>query len=680
MNKIIITIAIVVLGLSAYAQNNESDTVLLFSKFTDQGVMLKIAPQKAQTWLMGAENGYQIWRKEVGVDKSFKLITSTPLKPYAKDDYANIENGDSVRALQQQAIFDNIAKNKQPMSMVERIKFVEKLQNEYGFYFLVSSRIRALSQSSGLEYIDNTVQQNRFYIYKVNIFNDKSKTRTTMVTVNTLPSTLLRADLAAVEGDKTIKLLWEHKKEQNPVLCYHIERSTDGKNFERITAEPLYHNHNLNSKQDDEAEFNNVMFFVDQLDANYKPYYYRIVGIDIWAMEHTSQEVIMAMGRDKTPPPVVQNIKYEINDSSKSITYKWDYTAPSDFKGFKFYVAHKLKGQYKEVEEPISAADIRAYKFENVTEGNAYYFRIAAIDTAGNIAYSMPRFANLPDIYPPSAPTGFSASIDTIGALRLKWNKNPESDIRGYKIVASNSKSAKMIAPQSMLIVDTFYMDTLNIKSLSKYKYFAIRAVDHNFNMSERSPIISVQLPDIIPPSAGKISAVELEESQARILWIPSASKDVASQNILRRKMGEEQWAIVKVVGATTRQYTDIIDQPGVYEYSIEAVDSANNKGEHALGYAIELKAKKQNIVITEFKAKKKDGAAVLSWTATGGEPKYYIVYRKDKYGIKSIASVNQPTFTDKSVKPDSGYQYYIVPQDDKGKLYSRSKTKTLNF
>jgi fibronectin type 3 domain-containing protein len=673
-----IYIAIIALMISSFSFGQiESDTLLLFTKLSNQGVHLKIMPQKAQTWLLGAENGYQIYRKEVGVNKDFVLLNKEPLKPFSGSDYDVFENGKDVKELQQKAIFDNIARNKQKMNMAERVQFVNNLQNEYGFYILVSTRIPSLAKSSGTVFLDKTAKKGKLYIYKVSIAGDNQPSRRTEKIVNHMTDDLGVAELEPTEMDHQIRLNWTHVKENNPILCYHIEKSEDGVNFTRITEAPVYP---TNMGNDDEASFSKEVFYIDSLEANYKTYYYRMVGIDAWATEHQSPIIIKVIGRDRTPPPAVVSAKYNVDTLSKSITYHWNYDAPTDFAGYKFYLSNKLKGEYQLQDEAQASTTNSSFTIKNAGEFDVFYLRVETWDTAGNKSISLPFFAYVADIYPPSSPTGANAHIDTNGIMTLSWDANTEADVVGYKILASQSAKRRMIAITPKILSDTFFVDTLNIKVLNKYKYFRIMAVDHNFNMSAPGKLIKVTLPDVVAPSSGKITSVDAQASEVIINWIQSASNDVASQRILRRKMGSDQWQEVKSVGFNTTSYTD---KPfaGAWEYSIMAVDSSGNKGIKSFTYAIEIKAKAEHITIDNFKAKKSKKGVELSWNSSGQQAKFFIIYRQDKKGsLKAIASVADTKYIDSQVQKGNSYKYYIVPQDDKGVKYSMSKVEKVGF
>jgi hypothetical protein len=680
MKKITIIIAMVI-SIAGYAQIANTDTLLVYTKYTNEGVMIKIAPQLAQTWLLGAENGYEITRAESGTDNEPVLITRKPLKPFTAAEYEEMENGDSVKAYQQLAIFDNMAKNKSKMSMYDRVLFSTKLQNDYGFYYMLVTRIREIGKTSGLEFIDKTAEKDRSYIYSVKIKGDKVESRQGYSFINTVEEQMVLPELVCIEGDKSVEFNWEHKGGTDPVLCYYIEKSEDGKTFHRISSAPVYYQPENKYRPEEEVNNPKIISRNDSLKENYKPYYYRLVGVDIWAEEHTSEDVVKVVGVDKTPPPAVTTISSRDSIEEKSLIFSWEYNAPSDFAGFKLLVSNKLSSGYHLADSNLFPASTGEYTLKNFDKNQPVYFRILTLDTAGNYSVSEPEFAMLPDLFPPSVPTGFTAAVDTNGVLTLRWNANPENDIKGYHVLGCNSARGRYISATGLSVKDTFYIDTLNTNSLTKYKYFRLEALDYNFNTSEQTEPVTVSLPDRIAPLSPVILKVKSGKNGVRINWIPSGSEDVKQQQILRRKAGDDQWKIIGNTAPADTVFVDNLTETGTYDYAMRAIDSAGNKGVFSPEFTVEVKPQKPQILITGFKAKKKNGAAVLTWSSEGATPKFYLVYREDNNkNIRIIASVRNSGYTDNQVSKGNSYRYYIVAQDDKGKLYTPSKIERVGL
>ena len=681
MKTIAIIITAIVISIAAYSQSTNTDTLLVYSKFTTQGVMIKIAPQLAQTWLLGAENGYLITRTEIGAEGNPVLLTQKPLKPFTLTECAQLENGDSIKAFQQLSIFDNMAKNKTKMSMVDRIQFIDKLQNDYGFYYLLASRIRDIAKISGLEFLDKTAEKGKIYAYSVKIKGDKSSSRQSESIINTSENQIIIPELIAIAEDRSVDFNWIHRGGTDPVLCYYLEKSEDGKVFQRVNRAPFYYNPENKYESTETLDVGKILSHRDSLDANYKLWYYRLVGLDIWAMEHVSAEVVKVMGVDKTPPNPVEKVSSFDSIENKSITYKWDYDAPSDFAGFKLFVSDKIRGGYHPVVDSLLSPQTREFTLENITEGTPIFLRLVTFDTAGNYSFGNPNFTMLPDLYPPSSPTGFKAKIDSNGVLLLSWNANPEKDIRGYRILGANSKRERFISSTGLAVRDTFFIDTLNINSLSKYKYFRLEAIDNSFNTSEQTAYITVVLPDKVAPSPGLINEVIKENESIRINWTPSPSIDIKAQEILRRSNNNKSWVIAGTVLNTDTTFIEKQSEKGLFEYSLRAIDSSGNKGAISNVFAIKVSAKRQEISITDFKAKKKNGVAILSWSSEGAQPKFYLIYRETRNSeLTLIASVSESNYRDVQVQKGITYKYYIVPQDEEGKKYTMSKIEKVGF
>ena len=671
-----------VISLAAYSQSSNTDTLLVYSKYTPQGVMIKIAPQLAQTWLLGAEKGYLISRTETGAESEPVLLTPKPLMPLSLEECAKLENGDSLKTFQQLSIFDNIAKNKLKMSMIERIRYVNKLQNDYGFYYLVASRIREIAEISGLEFLDKTAEKGKTYVYSVKIKDDNSPSRQSQTIINTAENRIVLPELEAFAGDSVVDFSWIHHGGTDPIMCYYLEKSEDGKTFRRVNRSPFYYNPESKYESTDTVYFSKIISRRDSLEANYKPFYYRLTGLDIWAEEHTSGQVVKVTGVDKTPPIPVENITSSDSIENKSVTFKWEYqNAPSDFAGFKLFISEKSSTGYRPVVDSLLPPGIREYTLENIVESKPVYLRIVTFDTAGNYSFGTPYFTMLPDLYPPSVPTGFKAEIDTNGILLLSWNANPEKDIKGYRILGANSKKERFISSTGLTVKDTFFIDTVNTNSLSRYKYFMLEAIDRNFNTSERTDYITVVLPDQVAPSPGILNKVIKEKEGIRINWILSPSTDVKTQEILRRSRDNSSWVLAGTTGNSDTTFVDKQTENGYFEYAVRAIDSSGNKGAVSNVFAVKISPEKQETYITDFKVKKKNGGVMLRWNSHGAQPKFYLIYRQTKNNdLSLIASVSKFNYLDLQVENGKTYKYYIVPQDEEGKKYAMSKIEKVSF
>jgi fibronectin type 3 domain-containing protein len=662
---------IFLLSVSSKAQQFYQDTILLYAHYSDVGVKLKIAPQKALTWLKGAEKGYDIYRKEAG-STEFTKINQSVLKPMTKSEVAGLKQGDSIYELNQKAIFDNLAKTKMEMGVYDRVAFARQLQDEYGLYFLLASRIPELSRASGLEYLDTQAKPNVNYVYQVRIHGDQSNSRMGTQSILTQETEMFIPEISAQSGDMEIILDWEHQRVNNPVLCYYIEKSSDGKNFTTLNQSPFY------PSFDDLRKLLPYMSYKDTLEANYVKHFYRLRGIDIWGEEHISPYITQAMGKDLIPV-AVPSLQAKVDEERKSITYNWKKPMDGDLKGYYILHSTEAKGRYSYISEELFGAETTSYTLDSVQAGSHHYLRIVTIDTAGNRAMSEGTHAYLNDFEAPGSPKGFSLKADSNGVVYCSWKANPELDIKGYKIFRSRRANGKWIAINSILIRDTTYMDTLINNAINQNRYYCIAAIDHSFNISEYSAAVNIQLPDTIGPAAPKFNPIRIDQQVVTLNWNPSASKDVKAYVMLRRKTSDTLWQELKQMDI---QQSKLDDEPGIgsWAYTLVAIDSSGNQG--CKSYPVYVEVKKNNILASLEKpeVKKQKNGIRVQWEKSQ-EVKQYILYRSSGGdNMEKVAVLTTNEYMDKALEKGESYRYVVVAQSHDGQLSESETSKKVNF
>lgn len=146
-----------------------------------------------------------------------------------------------------------------------------------------------------------------------------------------------------------------------------------------------------------------------------------------------------------------------------------------------------------------------------------YYYYITAVDNSGNESEpSLIVKAKPINLYPPIQPLGLTVEahndINEI-YINLSWYKNPDGDIKLYKIFRAQTQNFETI--NSNLIgtsTTNFYRDTLNLSINQRY-YYKIIAVDKGGLESkpsyEESDII-LRSPELIKPENNAITGYDL--------------------------------------------------------------------------------------------------------------------------------------------------------------------------
>lgn len=178
----------------------------------------------------------------------------------------------------------------------------------------------------------------------------------------------------------------------------------------------------------------------------------------------------------------------------------------------------------------ITAAPITGTSYTAVaTPEVAYSYTVTAKDAAGNesvpsdpvaIAALIP-----PDTVPPAMPTGLSAS-GQVGYVRLTWNANSESDIRGYYIYRNGIR------------INNDPITTTNFNVMGGMTFgtsynFRISAVDWSGNESPRTPVESAAATkpiDMTPPDipGGFTGTISPDALKIVLSWAASPAPDLA--------------------------------------------------------------------------------------------------------------------------------------------------------
>src|SRR5690606_18156447 len=175
-------------------------------------------------------------------------------------------------------------------------------------------------------------------------------------------------------------------------------------------------------------------------------------------------------------------------------------------------------------------------------------------------------YAQLVDSIPPVVPSGFAGKIDTTGIVTLKWDRNPDSDLLGYRIFRSNFEEDEFVQLTEGPVLTEEYFDSIPLNSLTETIYYKVAAVDQRYNISDASDALELKKPDKVPPVAPVLRNPEASAASITISWIPSSSADVEKHVLYRAESSNaNEWTVLSVISLsdTTYAYSDNATLPG---------------------------------------------------------------------------------------------------------------------
>ena len=569
---------------STLMEEAEVEHLILTGKNNGQQVILRWAPESAAGWHLGNYYGYGVEKlcfkdtSELRVAQ-YESLTPGGLKPWPLEKWASIasgENEDKYAAIAAQAIYGE--RNKSALDNTEA-SFIEKareFQNLYAIAMLSAEYSAQAARASALRWEDEAPAPGTSCFYRVYcLARDPDLPMDTAYWVinGDVIDEMIPVEISKTEeNEKEIILRWDRQLEQF-YSSWIIERSDDGGN----TFTPLNENPYIDSEQAELGVGLQWISYVDSLDKNYRPYSYRIRGINTFAERSHPSPAVIAMGRDRTPPPLPENIQTR-ELAPGQMLIQWEMPVESaDLQGFLLSRAEDINGSETALTTEILPQETRSFIDTGYDPLKNNWYLVYAVDTAFNASVGLPVYGTIIDSIAPVIPAGFTGSIDSNGCVDLHWDLGPERDLYGYMLYYANAADHIFSNVTNLAIQDTFFRDTIPLNVLTEEIYYKLVALDHARNQSGFTDILELKKPDIVPPVAPVFHHYDIDENGIHLKWYNSDSHDVTDQVLYRKEMDGPAWEVLFKTGVPQEEsgkYTDSSVLPDVYyTYRLQAFD-----------------------------------------------------------------------------------------------------------
>ncbi|MGQ9642526.1 MAG: fibronectin type III domain-containing protein [Ignavibacterium sp.] len=675
-----ITITIVFINYSIIFSQDKTDTIeivgkaniVLLARADKDSIVLRWGPSTPGGWVIANRIGYNIEKIRISSDtlfgaENFIKLNNSPIKPLSLDEWkASVPKENVFSAIAAQAIYGKRfipqALNENNLNALKNA--ADELVNRFSFALFAADNDAQTASAMGLRFVDRDVKEGERYLYRVFLSANTNEYSfdTGYVFVDVAPAEKFPAplDLSFESGDESITLKWK----DNPLLKfsgYYLYRSEDGKDFKKLNDMPVIFP--VPKEQAEEQEFS----FIDTATINYKEYYYKIYGVTPFA-ELSEPAEIKAYSKDKTAPaaPILDKPK-QFNADEISLSWKLEELS-DDLVGFVIARSDNPLYNFEIITEKPLPKNVFNYT-DKVSQLEEVYYAVASVDTAGNMAFSLPHMVILIDTVPPSIPKGLTGIIDTNGVVTLKWNLNPEWNLLGYRVLRANDPTHEFQQLTGSVHLDTVFIDTVNVNTLTRYVYYSIAAVNTRYQHSELSPILALKRPDKIPPAEAVFSHLFVTDSSVYIEWIQSTSEDLAYQKLLKRKQGENQWKQIDSLPPSVSNYKDNnVEKTVSYEYTIVSVDSSGLQSPFAfpvIGRPYDTGFRPS---VEKFSARYDvdSNSVILDWVYNKNlkEKYWFVIYRSNNdaelYELKAVNSLER-NYIDNQISKGKKYYYAIA-------------------
>ena len=670
-SKYLLVVCLFIIMLSAVAQVNESGFRVISKNYGDS-VVLRWAPVNMLMWQQYLKGGFFIERAVIDsssnrIETGFTRIHTDTIKPWSLMKMeSRIPRENRYIAIAAQALYGKTFNTiiTAPAMSQQAITQAQQQESRYAYALFAADHSAVVAQALGLRFADKPISKRKIYLYRIIGFyaDGKIKSDTALISVrgSQIDMLLPAPSLTIQSGDHSNQLSWQISLGES-YSGFYVERSEDIKKFIRLNKIPLALTLSENGN-------NQIMYYTDSLNENYKLYTYRLIGVDAFADETPPSETSAAFGKDLTAPESVFLIEARTTDF-QNVRLKWKKDKlEKDLKGYIVERSENIDGPFKNI-TPTSLKKTDTLFIDKKSDiYSENFYRVVSIDTARNESISNTVYTVIVDNKPPSKPVGLKGKIDSTGVVRLSWLKGKERDLDGYRVYMANQSDHEFLTVSPRLITDTLYNDTITLKTLTKKVYYKIAAIDKNKNVSPLSEVLELKRPDIIAPAPGLFTNYKVGDSSVFIEAVLSPSSDI-NKHVLIRRTENAKWDTIAVFKKTikTISFIDKKVLPATkYEYQLIAFDESNLYTFADKSLIIKIPANMQKPIPTNLRLSYDKGkkTILLQWNYEAkGDGYYYVIYRSyNNSPITTYAtfSTKNNSFEDKQLYGKGTYQYAI--------------------
>lgn len=656
----------IIIGCILTNINLQAQSIVAKSFVKNKQVFLRFVAKNPDVWEEIKNKGFKIERAEISKISDttelnrigFSLLTVTPIKPLPKDDPAWNE------LIQTTNYSSFLYKGLYGVPIPKDEKSKKSALSIWGMLMKQADLNAESAKLLGLYYKDTEINTNKFYVYKISVFEKVGPTKYQITLLvdpkkeTYLPEINLK--LSEAKG-KRISLTFNAKVNQPYYSGYVLERSEDSlKGYVSVTSSPIIFIVGEHEKN------KTTITHQDTLPNANTIFYYRLKGISYFGESGPYGKTIRVKGKEMLGAfPFMDSVKLIKNETQLKVYFHFPKeTNLTTLKGIKISRTEKSGNLGTILTSSLLPITTTSYIDEKPLQTN--YYKVLAFTKDGDTIPSFEGFGMLPDRIPPQTPTDIKGYIDSTGLVHLNWKSNTEKDIQGYRIFRKNDLREELIERTRRIITTPEYIDTVDIKTLSKYVYYSLTAVDNVFNNSGYSSLLKLKRPDIIPPVAPVFVKTVHDQKRIHIKWYNSTSDDVEKYELYRINFQTKQSEKLKewMIADTSTIYKDTTAVLGeTYQYKLIVYDDSKNKSESLSPFiTFETGLRKPIIDITQ-KVDLEKRTIELYWNYPEKDIYNFIVYKAKEGEALRIYKTLKPAdmkLIDKNIYPGNIYLYRI--------------------
>lgn len=534
-------------------------------------------------------------------------------------------------------------------------------EESYFSMFLLSLELdSSFAKSSGLYFSEKLDNISEKVIYKISS-NGKNKL-STIIEVNPNKNTAYQnvSDFSLSKFGKSVELKWNTKDLVADYSSYVLERSEDSLNFRNLMEQNYIP---IASQYEKDKIYS---YFTDSTIKFDKKYFYRITPIDHFGIKNLSSEIKSIYVAKPVTAQILIDTLFEIEPNLIQLKWHTDKKDEAILK-YEIWLSQKIDGDYTLIGTVGSSEN----EFKYQVSSHVNYFKVIAKNKMNDSSSSWPELFLLPDRVAPQPVENLRGKIDSVGIVKLSWDKNTDSDLLGYRIFRSNAKFEEFVEITKELIANNQFNDSIYLETLTEKIYYLAVAVDSNFNNSEILDTLKLNKPDLIAPIAAPIINFTTDKNGIQLNWINSTSEDVIVTEIQSSIDNTNYFTIFKF--SPKEEFTSFLDTSILFDkgnyYKTKVTDDAGN---FTMSEEIYIKSqfeKKYSKIAVTYKVDREKKSIQLNWEKPEEKIYCYSIYKAKKgEPMRWYKTLNETSFLDTDLYISNIYSYSIKATLDSGK------------
>jgi fibronectin type 3 domain-containing protein/TolB-like protein len=527
-----------------------------------------------------------------------------------------------------------------------------------------------LGQVAKTEYIDEGVDKNTSYFYKIRAFNERG--------IQSDFSSVIEAKTAITPGSpvilktegrvKSICLLWSPGPSSGDPLRLKGYRLYRAKKEQGPYKEVVnLHSANLGEAT---AALDRLLkvSYQDKGLGDGEEYYYRITAYNEGDLESEFSRSVKGM-----TTPEVGSVVAE-GDKIREIHLSWQPIDTPFIRGYYIYRSASEKEGFvriKRLEAPSSRDRRIEYEDrEGLGDLIRYYYRVSAIEE-GDIETSPSAVVSAITKGKPAMPEGLKAEGGQVKKVDLSWTASTADDVEGYRIYGAREGEGELVLLKTLSGRQIYrYTDESrgygnNLEDGTTYRY---RLTTYNRVDLESEPSQAVTART--KPRPQKVSGLQGDSAKARAVplrWSANQEKDIVQYHLYRAGESGDFSRIAKLP-ETAYSDRDVKDDT-LYRYRVQAEDTDGLIGDFS--ETILLRTKARPAAPADVTGVIVLGKTVLAWKpAAEPDIDYYTVYEKKFFANDKVAAVREPKFSE-APPPKGKTKVYLITTTDRDGLES---------